>query len=85
MLRQEFAIFHHQLIITALDLTCAHIPQPACGVVIFCQYGFQLPAKGHPFLYFTEQMLALFFQQLLIQRCGLHHQAQAPALEKKRM
>ena len=85
MLRQKFAVFHHQLIITALDLARAHIPQPACSVVIFRQNGFQFSAKGHPFLYFTEQMLALFFQQLLIQRCGLHHQAQAPALEKKRM
>ena len=91
LLRQLFSsgccckvtVLHQPLVITALQLAFAHVPQPAGGGVVFRQQRLQRAAQRRALLQFRHQLLALLFQQLVVQHGGLQRQADAPALQEQ--
>lgn len=83
LLLQKVAVLHQPLVIAALQLAFAHVPQPAGGGVVFRQQRLQRAAQRQALLQFRHQLLALLFQQLVVQHGGLQRQADAPALQEQ--
>ncbi|MNM72110.1 hypothetical protein D3C81_837960 [compost metagenome] len=71
LLLQEIAVFHQPLVVAALQVAFAHIPQPPGGGVVFRQQRLQRTAQRQTFLQLRHQLLSLLFQQLMVQHGGL--------------
>ncbi|MNV81526.1 hypothetical protein D3C71_1751960 [compost metagenome] len=80
LLLQEVAVFHQPLIIAALKMAFAHVPQSPGGGVVFRQQRFQRPTQCQTLLQLCHQLFAFLFQQLVVHHGGLQRQADTPAL-----